>query len=71
MIVVLILLMSYVTFNPNELVYVRGIGYATLINCGHRQHIAQKVEQPELTKKESIIFDPDLFSSDPDANKSD
>ena len=60
--------MSYVTFNTNEVVYVRDIGYATLLNCGNRHQIAQKVDLPELAKKESLIFDPDLFSSDPDSH---
>ena len=26
--------MSYVFYNPNDLVYVRDIGYGKLINCG-------------------------------------
>ena len=64
--------MSYVTFNTNDVVYIRGIGYATLLNCGNRQQITQKVDLPELDKKQSLIFDPDLFASDPDSySKSD
>ena len=58
--------MSYITFNPNEVVYVRGIGYATLVNCGTRNSISQKVDAPPL-KKESIYFDPELFNSEPDS----
>jgi|688.fasta_scaffold748604_1 hypothetical protein len=58
--------MSYITFNPNEVVYIRGIGYATLVNCGTRNSISQKVEAPPL-KKESIYFDPELFNSEPDS----
>lgn len=61
--------MSYITFTPNEIVYVKGIGYGTLINCGDRNSISQKVDHlPE--KKESIYFDPDLFNSDADSNNS-
>lgn len=61
--------MSYITFNPNEVVYIRGIGYATLINCGSRNTISQKIEALPI-KKESIYFDPDLFNSDIDSNNS-
>jgi hypothetical protein len=61
--------MSYITFNPNEVVYIRGIGYATLINCGSRNTISQKIEAQPI-KKESIYFDPDLFNSDIDSNNS-
>lgn len=61
--------MSYITFNPNEVVYIKGIGYATLINCGARNTISQKIEAVP-TKKESIYFDPDLFNSDIDSNNS-
>lgn len=61
--------MSYITFSPNETVYIRGIGYATLLNCGSRNTISQKVEALP-TKKESIYFDPDLFNSDIDSNNS-
>ncbi len=35
--------MSYITFNPNEIVYVKGIGYGTLINCGEHKSISVKV----------------------------
>jgi hypothetical protein len=61
--------MSYITFNPNEAVYIKGIGYATLINCGSRATISQKIEAIPI-KKESIYFDPDLFNSDIDSNNS-
>ena len=56
--------MSYVTYSPNEQVYLKGIGYGTLINCGSRKTISKKVDLPDLTKKESIYFDPDMFNSD-------
>jgi len=58
--------MSYITYTPNEIVYVQGIGYATLLNCGLRTQIAQNVE-PVPAKKESIYFDPDLFNTDLDS----
>ena len=61
--------MSYITFSPNEIVYVKGIGYGTLVNCGDRNSISQKVDNPP-EKKESIYFDPDLFNSDADSNNS-
>ncbi len=61
--------MSYITYSPNEVVYIRGIGYATLVNCGARATVSQKIEaQPQ--KKESIYFDPDLFNSDLDSDHS-
>lgn len=36
--------MSYITFGPNEIVYIKGIGYGTLLNCGDRNSISQKVD---------------------------
>jgi hypothetical protein len=42
--------MSYVTFSPNEIVYVKEIGYATLLNCGSRSQISQKVEALPVKK---------------------
>ena len=42
--------MSYVTYSPNEIVYVRDIGYATLLNCGARNTISQKVDAPPTKK---------------------
>lgn len=42
--------MSYITFNPNETVYIRGIGYATLLNCGSRTSISQKIEAQPIKK---------------------
>jgi hypothetical protein len=61
--------MSYITYTPNEIVYIKHIGYATLINCGARNTISQKVAHLSI-KKESIYFDPDLFNSDADSNNS-
>ena len=61
--------MSYITFGANDTIYIRGIGYATLINCGARNTLSQKIDSlPD--KKESLIFDPDLFNSDGDSNHS-
>ena len=61
--------MSYITLAPNEIVYIKGVGYATLVHCGSRNTIAQKVDAP-VEKRESIYFDPDLFNSDGESNKS-
>jgi hypothetical protein len=59
----------YITYSPNELVYVKGIGYATLLHCGSNSAVLHKVHSAPL-KKESIYFDPDLFNSDHDSNNS-
>ena len=64
-----IIYMSYITYSPNEIVYIKQIGYATLVNCGARNSISQKVEAP-VSKRQSIYFDPDLFNSDGDSNNS-
>ena len=51
------------------MVFIKGLGYATLVNCGSRNTLSQKIDSmPE--KKESLIFDPDLFNSDGDSNHS-
>lgn len=34
--------MSYVFYNPNDLVYVRDIGYGKLINCGKFNSVSFK-----------------------------
>ena len=61
--------MSYITFGVNDIVYIKGIGYGTLLHCGTRNSLSQKVEGvPE--KRESLVFDPDLFNSDGDSNQS-
>jgi hypothetical protein len=36
--------MSYITFGPNDTVYVKEIGYATLVNCGSRNSLSQKID---------------------------
>lgn len=61
--------MSYITFGANEIVYIKGVGYATLVHCGARTSISQKVDAP-IEKRESIYFDPDLFNSDADSSNS-
>lgn len=40
--------MSYITYTPNEVVYIKAIGYATLLNCGSRNTISQMIQgQPQ------------------------
>jgi len=36
--------MSYITFGANDTIYIRGIGYATLLNCGARNTLSQKID---------------------------
>lgn len=59
--------MSYTTFKPNDTVFVTGIGYGTLLDCGNFNVVSVKVPG-ELEKRESIYFDPDLFNSDDSSN---
>jgi len=42
--------MSYITYSPNELVYIKGIGYATLLHCGSNSTVSQKVDSPPQKK---------------------
>ena len=61
--------MSYITFGVNDIVYIRGVGYGTLLNCGTRNSLSQKIDGV-TEKRESVVFDPDLFNSDGDSNHS-
>ena len=55
--------MSYVFYNPNDLVYVSNIGYGKLVNCGKFNSVSVKAEsrlnQPQ--EEDVFYFDPRLF----------
>lgn len=55
--------MSYITFKPNDTVFVTDIGYGTLLDCGNFNVVSIK-NLDQMHKKDSIYFDPDLFNSD-------
>ena len=55
--------MSYVFYNPNDLVYVRDIGYGKLVNCGKFNSVSGKAESKanQLLEEDAFYFDPRLF----------
>lgn len=61
--------MSFTNYAKNDLVYIRNIGYGTIVQCGELNVFSQRNQSAPL-KKESIIFDPDLFNSETDSNQS-
>lgn len=59
--------MSYfITLSPGDLVYVRHFGYGVLTSCGEHKKICQKVKGVIITRKDSFIFDPEMFNENPD-----
>ena len=55
--------MSYVFYNPNDLVYVKNIGYGKLINCGKFNSVSVKTEMKydKDDDDDEFYFDPRLF----------
>ncbi len=57
---------TFTTFNVNDIIFVEGVGYGTLLQCGHLKSIAIKEPPSLIEKRQSIYFDPELFNSDSD-----
>lgn len=55
--------MSYVFYNPNDLVYVSDIGYGKLVNCGKFNTVSVKNDMKKEMEdsEDEFYFNPDLF----------
>ena len=58
--------MSYITYKNDDIVYVEGIGYGTLTNCGKFNTISMKTETVSR-KNDSFIFAPEMFRTESEA----